>query len=161
VPHLRNLHEDPQLSGVVYYSMASGMIKIGRANGNPKPQVIIGALGIKPNHATISMKDNGLFELKLHDPESVKTTMINGKMMPKRGNKILNHLDRICFSNSIMYVFYYPLLNEKTKLIMEQNAEDHGDDVDLKIKLAAAWSDIQNDGIQDFTTNACPGYKYV
>lgn len=31
----------------------------------------------------------------------------------------------------------------------------------MKIRLAAAWSDIQNDGLQDFTTNACPGYKYV
>lgn len=36
-PHLTNLHEDPQLSGIVFYSLVSGEIHIGRKNGDPVP----------------------------------------------------------------------------------------------------------------------------
>lgn len=37
IPHLKNLNEDPQLSGVVYYSLLSGEIHIGRRGGEPVP----------------------------------------------------------------------------------------------------------------------------
>ena len=51
LPHLINLHEDPQLSGVVQYTIESGVIHIGRKTGNPVPQIILAAINIKPNHA--------------------------------------------------------------------------------------------------------------
>ena len=53
VPHLTNLNEDPQMSGLVFYSLVSGVIHIGRRSGDPVPQIILGSIGIKPNHAKI------------------------------------------------------------------------------------------------------------
>jgi len=46
---------DPQLSGVVFYTIASGEIHIGARGGDPAPQVMLGAIGIKPNHAKITL----------------------------------------------------------------------------------------------------------
>lgn len=59
--------------------------------------------------------------------------MINGKTLPKKRTKILNHLDRICFVGSIIYVFYYPLLSLKTKELILKNAEENAD-VEEKIQ---------------------------
>jgi len=134
VPHLKNLHEDPQLSGVVYYNLSAGEIHIGRKTGDPVPQIILGAVGIKPNHAKISLKENtGLFELSVIDADAAQNTMINGKTLPKKRTKILNHLDRICFAGSILYVFYYPLLSKYIREIVEKNADENAD-LDMKIR---------------------------
>lgn len=46
IPYLTNLHEDPQLSGKVYYSLTRCPFYIGRKTGNPMPKIILGALGI-------------------------------------------------------------------------------------------------------------------
>lgn len=37
VPHLKQLFEDEQMSGVVYYSISQGEIHIGRKTGDPVP----------------------------------------------------------------------------------------------------------------------------
>lgn len=74
VPHISNLHEDPQLSGIQYYSLTKCPFYIGRKTGNPKPTIILGALGIQPNHASLHLLDNGLIELRVSDPESNKNT---------------------------------------------------------------------------------------
>ena len=86
--------------------------------------------------------------------------MINGKNLPKKRTKILNHLDRICFAGSIMYVFYYPLLNILTREIVEKNADENAD-LDMKIRKDQAWADIQDNGMPDFSTSACPNYAHV
>ena len=61
VPHLTNLNEDPQLTGKVYYSLLDckcmplssfiGPVYVGRRNGDPKPQIVLGGVGIRANHA--------------------------------------------------------------------------------------------------------------
>ena len=51
VPHLTNLNEDPQLTGKVYYSLMDCPVYVGRRNGNPTPQIILGGVGIRMNHA--------------------------------------------------------------------------------------------------------------
>ena len=56
VPHVINLNEDPQMSGIQYYSLSKGQILIGRKTGNPQPDIIIGATGIKQNHGKIKLK---------------------------------------------------------------------------------------------------------
>jgi kinesin family member 1 len=83
IPHLKNLHEDPDLSGLVYYPISSGEIHIGRKTGDPVPQVILGAVGIKPNHAKITLLPNGLFEMSVCDSEAAANTMINGKQIKR------------------------------------------------------------------------------
>lgn len=119
LPHIICLHEDPQLSGVVQYSLVSGEIHIGRKTGNPVPQIILGAIRIKPNHAKISLLSNGLFELSVCDAEAAANTLVNGKNLPKKMKKILNHLDRIAFDGSNIYVFNYPLLSKVSKQLVE------------------------------------------
>jgi len=51
--------------------------------------------------------------------------MVNGKNLPKKRTRILNHLDRIAFAGGIIYVFYYPLLSKITKQLVEQNASEN------------------------------------
>ena len=105
--------------------MVSGEIHIGRKNGDPVPQIILGAIGIKPNHAKIKLLENGLFELSVCDADAANNTMVNGKTLPKKRSRILNNLDRIAFAGGIIYVFYYPLLSKWTKHIFNKNAEEN------------------------------------
>lgn len=124
-PHLTSLQEDPQLSGIVSHSLVSGEIHIGRKSGDPVPQIILGAIGIKPNHAKIKLLENGLFELTVCDAEAASNTMVNGKALPKKRSRILNNLDRIAFTGGIIYVFYYPLLSKWIKHIFQKNAAEN------------------------------------
>lgn len=105
------------------------------------PQIILGAIGIKPNHAKITLQPNGLFELSVCDVDAANNTMVNGKNLPKKRTRLLNHLDRIAFSGGAIYVFYYPLLNQKTKQLVETNeAENHG--LDMEMRMEQAWAEI-------------------
>lgn len=62
-PHITNLNEDPLLNGKIYYNLNKQMaLRIGKKNGNPKPDIILSALGIQPNHATI-INEKGQFYL--------------------------------------------------------------------------------------------------
>ena len=71
-PYLMNLNEDPLLSGKVLHSLDRGthqiyfsqitlsqleLIRIGKKNGNPVPEVVLGGISIKPNHAQITNKE--------------------------------------------------------------------------------------------------------
>lgn len=148
------------MSGVVYYDLSPGEIHFGRKTGDPVPQIILGAYGIKPNHAKITLLENGLFELSVCDADAAQNTMVNGKSLPKKLKKVLNHLDRICFVGSIIYVFYYPLLNIETLKILEANAAENAD-LTPKIQRDQAWADIQDNGIAGFTSVKCADYKHV
>ena len=91
MPHITNLHEDPQLSGIVFTSLQKGEINIGRKTDDPQPDIIIGGIGIKPKHAKITLKANGLFELTVIS-EAANTTLINGEpLTATRRRQLLNH----------------------------------------------------------------------
>ena len=48
-PHLTNLNEDPQLNGKLYYNLQDltfSKFHIGRQDGEPKPQLILKAVGV-------------------------------------------------------------------------------------------------------------------
>ena len=76
-PHLTNLNEDSQLSGMLYYSMDECPIHIGRKNGDPKPKVIIGGIGILPNHAVFERidynEDGSQINPNISEKKSIKT----------------------------------------------------------------------------------------
>lgn len=78
VPHITNLNEDPQMSGIVYNSLTKGEILIGRKTGTPQPDIILGAIGIQKNHGKIKLKQNGLFELSVV-AEAAINTFVNGQ----------------------------------------------------------------------------------
>ena len=148
VPHVANLHEDPLMSGVVYYSLLKGEIHIGRKTGKPVPEIILGAIGIKPNHACIKLQKNGLFEFSVCDAEAAATTMVNGKPLnPKKRSRILNHLDRLAFSGGFIYVFRYPKLRRLIEAKVQENAAKN-EGIDLEVQTAQAWELIQENGME-------------
>ena len=73
-----NLNEDPLLSGKVLHSLNKGSylthinlmqlerILIGKKNGDPVPDIILGGIGIKPNHAEI-LNDNDKIRIRPND----------------------------------------------------------------------------------------------
>ena len=158
-PHVVLMHEDPQMSGVLCYSLATGVIHIGRKNGDPVPEIILPSIGIKPNHAKIMLLENGLFEFSVCDADAALNTMVNGKTLPKKRSKILNHLDRIAFAGGMIYIFHYPLLSRVQKKIVEQNASEN-EGMEINLQLDQAWANIQETGIPEFTTTACPDYEF-
>ena len=110
------------MSGLVYYSIAKGEINFGRKTANPVPEVILGAIGIKSNHAKIRLTDKGLFKIEVYDPESAANTLINGEAIPaKKRGQLLNHCDRLSFAGGNIYVFKYPKLNRAIKRMIEEN----------------------------------------
>lgn len=115
--------------------MSSGQITIGRKGktGEPSPEIILGAIGMQQNHAKINLLPNGLFELTCIDSDAAAVTMVNGKYVSgKKRSKVLNHLDRICFAGSAIFVFHYPLLAQSIQQSVEANASEN-EGVDLKL----------------------------
>lgn len=109
IPHVTNLNEDPQMSGIVFISLTKGEVLIGRKTATPQPDIILGAIGIKQNHAKIALKQSGLFELSVV-AEAATSTYVNGEPLTvQKRTRILNHCDRLSFCGCI-YVFKYPLL---------------------------------------------------
>lgn len=61
LPHLVNINEDHILTGKLIYSLKQPVIHIGKKTGNPLPLIILGSLGVKPNHAIIYNEDGRIF----------------------------------------------------------------------------------------------------
>jgi hypothetical protein len=60
LPHIINLNEDPQLDRKVYYDLAKAdATHVGRKNGDPEPQVVLGGIGIQSNHAVFEKTKKG------------------------------------------------------------------------------------------------------
>lgn len=122
VPHITNLNEDPQMSGIIYTSLQKGEILIGRKTGIPQPDIILGAIGIQKNHGKIKLKANGLFELSVV-AEAAITTYVNGEHLTvNKRSRVLNHCDRISFAGCI-YVFKYPKLRRALNKLIEASEE--------------------------------------
>ena len=153
MPHVTNLHEDPQLSGIVFTSLQKGEILIGRKTAEPTPDIILGAIGIQKNHGKIMLKANGLFELSVVS-EAAISTFINGEPLTvTRRRQILNHCDRISFAGCI-YVFKYPKLRREINRLVEAQKEpnEQGDDqqpqMTQKEQEELAWQLIKQNGLE-------------
>lgn len=88
VPHITNLNEDPQLSGMLYYQMSSCPIQVGRKNGNPKPNILVGGIGILPNHAIFEKEEfdsDGNVIVQPSPEEKEKATNIDSVKEEKEG----------------------------------------------------------------------------
>lgn len=123
IPHITNLHEDPQLSGIVYNPLTKGEIHIGRRTGDPVPDIILGAIGIQKNHAKIKLNSKGLFELSVC-VEGASSTLVNGEVFqPKKRTRVLNHCDRISFAGGNIYVFHYPKLKRAMQSLIDASED--------------------------------------
>lgn len=98
---------------------------VGRKTGSPTPQIILGGIGVRPNHAYFQEKDDGFIYLKASEEEALENIMINGEKMQEDANTGITearlfHMDRILFGQNTILVFKYPLMNRKIKQIRAQ-----------------------------------------
>ena len=61
--------------------MCIGPVYVGNMRGDPRPNIILNAFGIRPNHALFQHKDDGYIYLKGTEEESLDYIMINGERM--------------------------------------------------------------------------------
>jgi flagellar biosynthesis GTPase FlhF len=104
-PYFMNLNEDPILSGKVCHSLAKEKIFIGRKNGDPVPDIVLGGIGIKANHAVIH-NDAGRVTILPCDEECGEYIYCNGaKVFEER--ELFNN-DRIIFGTNSTFIFKNP-----------------------------------------------------
>ena len=72
-PFLFNLNEDPLLNGKVKYSLKNGKLLLGRKNGSPPNDIVLGGVGINPNHAILTYEDDKCFVDFYSDADTIIT----------------------------------------------------------------------------------------
>ena len=108
IPHITNLNEDPQLSGQIYFNFEGGTIRVGRKNGNPKPDLLLGDIAIMPNHGKFDKEGGGVL-LKAEGSDAIDNIYINGKKIEEEGQTLLDK-DRIIFGTNSVYIFTDPTM---------------------------------------------------
>lgn len=97
--------------------MIIGTLYLGRKNGNPPNDIVLGGLGINPNHAVLSMEKGECWvdyyreeEIK-KDDESMGAIYFNGLKIDSKTQ--IHHMDRLVFGMSGIFLYYKnkPLLN--------------------------------------------------
>jgi hypothetical protein len=104
-PHLINLNEDPLLSHKIFYSLDKPSIYIGRKNGNPLPDIVLGGIGIKPNHALLTNVNGDIF-VEACDEECAEYIYLNGERLLQK--KQIFHHDRLIIGTNSIFLFKYP-----------------------------------------------------
>lgn len=106
IPHILNLQEDPQQTGIIAYPLdkIDNMV-VGRTVGDEKPDIILSGLGIQKKHAIIRRsKDNKLY---------IKS--LNGSSVHHNGNIVKDdetemfHNDRLIIGNNHVFRIVNPL----------------------------------------------------
>ncbi|EDV26227.1 uncharacterized protein TRIADDRAFT_23272, partial [Trichoplax adhaerens] len=140
-PHLWNLNEDPQLTGVVVHFVDPGENTIGNSKAEPEPNIVLNGLSIQQQHAIIKFKND---VVTIFPGPDLAKTVVNGE--PVTGETILHHNDRIVFGSNHIYVLNYPAefkaaqetgkeFREVTwDLIQKEIAKSSGFDMDTKGK---------------------------
>lgn len=77
LPYITNISEDQQLCGRLKYSCASPLI-IGNKQADPKPDIVLVALGIEPNHAKIYQEEGKVFIITFSETSS-EYSFVNGE----------------------------------------------------------------------------------
>lgn len=112
---MTNLNDDPLLSQCLYYPMTQFPVTVGRKNSTPPPNIILGGVSIRPQHAQFALLPNGLIQLELIDPDEavLSGTLVNGAPLKDGVTHVLHHLDTLYFGPGQMLLFKYPLQKRK------------------------------------------------
>eukprot|EP01135_Chromosphaera_perkinsii_P005304 Nk52_evm1s337 gene=Nk52_evmTU1s337 len=102
-PYIKNMNEDPQLSGVIKHVLKPGKTLVQRAgSGQKDPQSIqLRGLSILDNHAVFS-RDAKKAEVSVAPVGNAKLA-VNGKPILK--GTVLSHLDRVMLGSSHLFIF--------------------------------------------------------
>ncbi|CEM39802.1 unnamed protein product [Vitrella brassicaformis CCMP3155] len=112
-PMLKNLNEDPLLSGKISCNLKEGTNVLGKKDKENPPDIMLGGLGISKCHATITCKkekedeDDDEETFICHITASAKTH-VNGKLVEAGQSVELSHKDRILFGNHNLFVYFDP-----------------------------------------------------
>jgi hypothetical protein len=103
-PHISNINEDHMLTGKFRHSFKNKeRILVGRANGVPRPDIIISAIGIRNNHAEfIKESDDEIFIVPASE-DCCEYIHLNGEMVTEKQR--LFHLDRVVFCTGTAFIF--------------------------------------------------------
>ncbi|XP_058556929.1 kinesin-like protein KIF28P [Neofelis nebulosa] len=96
LPHLLNVNEDPQLTGVLKYFIQAGSCDAGRAASNA---IHLQGLGISDKHASFTNSDGKVTVT----PHSKCKVVVNG--VPIVTKTKLQHLDRIILGSNSAYLY--------------------------------------------------------
>lgn len=135
IPHLTNLNEDSQLTNKLYYDLSQGPVKVGTKKGDPKPEIVLGGVGIQPNHAVFSLEED-VFRLMSGCPEAHGSIFINGNELEQDGHELI-HNDRIIIGNTSVFIFKNPPLvlnahKEKLRAELSEDLEEEEKEAKLK-----------------------------
>ena len=92
------------LNGKVRYNIESELL-IGRKNGVPTPQVVLGALGIESNHAKLYKKDAKIF-INSFSETAGDFTFLNGDNVYEAME--VYHNDRVVLGTSCVFIIKIP-----------------------------------------------------
>uniref|UniRef100_A0A8D2BV20 Kinesin-like protein n=1 Tax=Sus scrofa TaxID=9823 RepID=A0A8D2BV20_PIG len=96
VPHLLNVNEDPQLTGVLKHFIQAGSCDAGQAASNA---IILQGLGISDKHASFTNSDGKV----MVTPHGKCKVIVNG--VPITTKTKLRHLDRIILGSNSAYLY--------------------------------------------------------
>ncbi|XP_054432750.1 kinesin-like protein KIF28P [Pteronotus mesoamericanus] len=96
LPHLLNVNEDPQLTGVLKYFIQAGSCDAGRAASNA---ITLQGLGISDKHASFTNLDGKVTVT----PHSKCKVVVNG--VPITTKTKLQHLDRVILGSNSAYLY--------------------------------------------------------
>lgn len=107
LPYITNVSEDELLSFRLKYSCEN--LLIGNKTGIPKPDVILTALGIQPNHARITFHSQlQKIYIEALDEMALNYTYVNGvSFLSSNFKEELFHLDRVIFGTGCIFLVIF------------------------------------------------------
>ena len=112
-PHLTNLNEDPQLSGMVTYFLdgepgETGEIPItvGTSEAEPQPTIVLGGLAVVRDHSVIYVNPAENIATIMAKPGA--RVLVNGKALAAGEKRQIHHHDTILFGAAQLYAFIFP-----------------------------------------------------
>ena len=117
LPHVINLHEDPQLSECVVYVFKPGVTRIGCTGASQKQDVVLSGLNIKKEHLLANNEDNVVTLTPLDNSK----TFVNGELITDATE--VHHGDRIIIGNNFVFRFEDP--NTSAEELKELEARGH------------------------------------
>mmetsp|Transcript_17512 Transcript_17512/g.35550 ORF Transcript_17512/g.35550 Transcript_17512/m.35550 type:complete len:824 (+) Transcript_17512:2-2473(+) len=108
-PALKNLNEDPFLTGKIVFALENGDSIIGKKDKEKPPKFLLGGLGIQKDHATVNCKKNEDEECwEVSVTAGVGRTCVNGEALEPGKSRKLEHKDRLLFGNHNLFVYFDP-----------------------------------------------------
>jgi len=101
VPHIVNLNEDSQLSGVVKHFVDKDSITVGKKETSP--DIALNGLSIQKEHCVLTIADG---EVTIKPATAGAKTKVNGVILV--GERPLKHHDRLLFGSNHLYYFVHP-----------------------------------------------------